>query len=79
VELEWDPAKNRANFLKHSLDFEDAELVLEGPCVTFTGRRFDYGEERLITFGALDGRTVVIAHLRRDSSTRIISMKGEPA
>jgi uncharacterized DUF497 family protein len=46
MEFEWDPAKNRSNFAKHNFDFEDAELVFAGPCVTFEDRRFDYGEER---------------------------------
>jgi uncharacterized DUF497 family protein len=48
---EWDEAKNSSNFAKHGLDFADAEQVLTGPCVTFVDDRFDYGEERLITFG----------------------------
>jgi uncharacterized DUF497 family protein len=66
---EWDPEKNRINFWKYGLDFEDAELVLAGPCVTFDDRRFDYGEERLVTLGVLEGRTVVITHVLRGEST----------
>jgi hypothetical protein len=31
----WDEEKNRKNFAKHGLRFEDAELVFSGPCVTF--------------------------------------------
>ena len=61
---EWDEAKNRANFVKHGLDFEDAEQVFDGPCITFVDDRFDYGEDRLITLGLLAGRVVVIAHAR---------------
>jgi uncharacterized DUF497 family protein len=75
MEYEWDPVKNRSNFAKHRLDFEDAELVLVGPCVSFEDRRFDYGEDRLVTLGALEGRTVVITHVLRGGSTRIISMR----
>jgi uncharacterized DUF497 family protein len=48
---EWDEEKNRRNFVKHGLDFTDAEQVLNGPCVTFVDSRFDYGEMRLITLG----------------------------
>jgi uncharacterized DUF497 family protein len=72
---EWDEAKNRSNFAKHGLDFEDAEQVFSGPCVTFEDDRFDYGEERLITLGLLADRLVVIAHAPRGDSTRIISMR----
>ncbi|MGP8247177.1 MAG: BrnT family toxin [Bryobacteraceae bacterium] len=72
---EWDESKNRKNFAKHGLRFEDAEEVFRGPCVTFEDDRFDYGEERLITLGLLAGRVVLVAHSPRDEGTRIISMR----
>ncbi len=75
MRYEWDEAKNRSNFAKHGLRFEDAEQVLSGPCVTFVDDRVDYGEERLLTLGLLVGRLVVIAHAPRDEGTRIISMR----
>ena len=75
MKYEWDEAKHRKNAAKHGLNFEDAELVFSGPCVTFEDDRFDYGEERLITLGLLAGRLVVIAHSPRDEGTRIISMR----
>jgi len=75
VEYEWDKAKNRNNFAKHGLKFEDAARVFSGPCVTFEDDRFDYGEERLVTLGLLAGRVVVVAHAPRDEGTRIISMR----
>jgi uncharacterized protein len=75
MKYEWDDAKNRKNATKHGLDFEDAEQVFAGPCVTFEDDRFAYGEERLITLGLLADRLVVIAHAPRDDGTRIISMR----
>ena len=72
---EWDEAKNRRNFAKHGLAFEDARQVFAGPCVTFEDERFDYGEERLITLGLLAGRVVLRAHAPRGERTRIISMR----
>lgn len=75
MRLEWDEAKNRTNFAKHGLRFEDAEFVFSGPCVTFEDDRFSYGEQRLITLGLLAGRLVVVAHTPRDDGTRIISMR----
>ena len=65
---EWDEAKNRSNFVKHGLDFADAEQVFSGPCVTFVDDRFDYGEERLITLGLLAGR-VVLSPTRHAATT----------
>lgn len=75
MEYEWDQAKNRKNIAKHGLNFEDAEQVFSGPCVTFEDDRFDYGEERLVTLGLLSGRLIVIAHVPCDGVTRIISMR----
>jgi uncharacterized DUF497 family protein len=75
MKYEWDEAKDRKNFVKHGLSFEDAHHVFAGPCVTFEDDRFDYGEERLITLGLLAARLVVIAHAPRDEGTRIISMR----
>jgi uncharacterized DUF497 family protein len=76
MQFEWDEAKNRSNFVKHGLDFADAEQVLSGPCVTFVDDRFDYGEKRFTTLGLLAGRVVVIAHTARSGDvTRIISMR----
>ena len=75
MKYEWDEAKNRKNFAKHGLSFEDAEQVFAGPCVTFEDDRLDYGEERLITLGLLAGHLVVIAHSPREEGTRVISMR----
>jgi uncharacterized DUF497 family protein len=75
MKYEWDEAKNQKNIVKHGLNFEDAEQVFSGPCVTFEDDHFAYGEERLITLGLLAGRLVVIAHSPRDEGTRIISRR----
>jgi uncharacterized protein len=70
---EWD-AKNRSNFVKHGMAFDDAEQVFSGLCA-FEDSRFDCGEDRLITLGLLAGRVVVIAHAPRGEATRLISMR----
>lgn len=75
MKCEWDEKKNRSNFAKHGLSFEDAEQVFSGPCVSFEDERFDYGERRFITLGFLEGRLVVVAHSPRGEATRIISMR----
>ena len=73
--FEWDEKKSAENLLKHGLAFDDAETVFAGQCVTFEDARCDYGEQRFITLGALEGRVVVIAHTLRGDRTRIISMR----
>ena len=67
--------KTEKNLSKHGLSFEDAEFVFSGPCVTFEDKRYDYGEDRFITLGVLEGRVAVIAHTPRRGRTRIISMR----
>jgi uncharacterized DUF497 family protein len=75
MEFEWDEAKNRANRLKHGLDFADAALVFGGQTLTFEDPRHSSGEPRYLTVGTLAGRMVIIAHTLRDDATRIISMR----
>lgn len=71
----WDENKNQENRAKHGYDFRDVDTVFAGDCVTYRDRRFDYGEERFITLGLLEGRVIVIAHTQRGENTRIISMR----
>ena len=75
MKLEWDKKKNTENKEKRGLDFRDAELVFDGETVTFLDDRCDYGEERYITMGSLEGRLVIIVHTIRGESIRVISMR----
>ncbi len=72
---EWDEEKSQANLEKHGLSFEDALKVLAGDTVTIPDERYDYGEDRLISLGRLEGRVVVVVHVARLGKTRIISMR----
>lgn len=49
--------------------------VYEGAHLTFEDKRRDYGEERIITIGFLDGRMVVLVWTPRKGAHRIISMR----
>jgi uncharacterized DUF497 family protein len=75
VEFEWDEAKRRSNLRKHGIDFVGVEQLFEGVTVTVLDDRADYGEERFVTFGLLDGRVVVVAHTESDEVIRIISVR----
>jgi len=37
--------------------------------------RYDYGEERFVTFGTLDGRVVSVVHTEAEDLIRIISIR----
>ncbi len=49
--------------------------MCEGETVTTFDDRFNYGEERFVTFGLLEGRVVAIAHTETSDVIRIISVR----
>ncbi len=73
--FEWDEIKRRSNLRKHRLDFTDVNTVFSGITFTFDDERFEYGEDRYISLGLLQGVVVVIAHTERDDTIRVISMR----
>ena len=75
MEFEWDENKRLANIRKHGIDFIDVEVVFEGDTVTVEDDRFDYGEERFITFGLIEGQVIAVVHTERDNLIRIISAR----
>lgn len=60
---------------ERGLDFEDAVHVFEGPTLEVEDRRRDYGEVRIISFGYLAGRLVVVGYTPRGTSRHIFSMR----
>lgn len=75
MEFEWDEAKRLANLRKHGIDFVDVPAVFDGDIVTVEDDRYNYGEQRFITLGLLQGQVVAIVHTERDDITRIISAR----
>lgn len=75
MKFEWDEAKRQTNLRKHRLDFIDAQAVFLRVTLTIEDGRFDYDEDRFITFGLLNETVVVIAHTERANVIRIISMR----
>lgn len=75
MHFEWDDNKNRANSIKHGLDFRDAAQVFQGTTLTSEDNRRDYGEPRFISLGMLEDIAVVIVYTRRFDKIRIISMR----
>jgi uncharacterized DUF497 family protein len=75
VQFEWDEKKRRANLQKHGVDFWDATEIFGGITVTIADERFDYGEQRFITFGLLRERVVAVAHAEKHGTLRVISIR----
>jgi len=77
VEYEWDAAKDRENRRKHLLALADGIPALGDPdAEAWIDRRFDYGEERIITLGKTNDRILLVVITERSENvTRIISVR----
>ena len=73
--FEWDAAKNVANIAKHSIDFEDAVQMFEGPTLLREDMRREYGEIRMIAYGAIDDLEFTVVYTPRGTRRRIISAR----
>jgi hypothetical protein len=75
MRFEWDEVKRRANIKRHGVDFADLEPLFAEATVTLRDDRFDYGEDRFITFGLLNGVVLAVVHTESDRSIRFISAR----
>ncbi len=75
VKFEWDEAKRLANIRRHGIDFADVYQLFDFDRFLLQDDRFDYGEERWISFGMLFGEVVAVTHTETDELIRIISVR----
>ena len=75
MRITYDPAKRERTFADRGLDFDDALEVFRGVTVEIEDLRKDYGEPRIICFGMLNGRLVVVGYTPRGSTRHIFSMR----
>jgi hypothetical protein len=73
--ITFDPAKRRATLADRGLDFADAVQVFAGPTLEVQDLRHDYGEARIICFGYLAGRLVVVGYTPRGTARHVFSMR----
>lgn len=71
----FDPRKRAATLAERGLDFEDAALVFAGATFEVQDTRRSYGEPRIICFGVLDGRIVVVGYTPRGADRHVFSMR----
>ncbi len=56
LKFEWSRSKAKDNYAKHGVSFELAKSVFKDPfALEFLDDRQDYGEERLVIIGMVDG------------------------
>jgi uncharacterized DUF497 family protein len=75
MRITFDPVKRNNALAERGLDFADAELVFEGITLEVKDIRKEYGEERIICYGVLAGRMVVIGYTPRGADRHVFSMR----
>ena len=75
VRISYDPAKRDWTLANRGLDFHDATSVFDGLTAEVEDKRKDYGETRIICFGVLQNRLVVIGYTPRGAVRHVFSMR----
>lgn len=76
MNFEWDEAKSDACFQDRGVDFAYAvRAFFDANRVVQADQRFDYGEDRYLLKGQIEGRVFVVAYTTRRDSIRIISAR----
>jgi hypothetical protein len=60
VKITFDSRKRDAALAERGLNFQDAILVFTGVTLAVEDMRRDYGETRMLCFGKLEGRIVLV-------------------
>ena len=75
MRVTYDPEKRERTLEERGLDFEDAEVVFAGMTLEVEDTRKDYGEVRIICYGLLAGRVVVVGYTPRGADRHVFSMR----
>ena len=75
MRFSWDPNKDLLNQRDHGITFQEATTVFgDSLAVTVSDPDHSVGEERFITIGqSSSGRLLVVCHIERGDTIRIIS------
>jgi uncharacterized protein len=75
VRITFDQSKRDETFETRGLAFKDAWQVFQGKTLEVDDTRKDYGEVRVICFGRLEGRMVVVGYTQRGDARHVFSMR----
>ena len=75
MKITFDPRKRDAALSERGLNFEDAALLFAGITLELEDTREDYGEKRMICFGTLEGRMIVVGYTPRGADRHVFSMR----
>jgi uncharacterized DUF497 family protein len=76
LKFEWNRTKAKDNYAKHGVSFDLAKDVFKDPfAVEFFDDRQDYGEDRYVVIGMVEGQVLSIGYTERNDILRIISAR----
>lgn len=76
LSFEWDEAKAKINLTKHGVPFDEALPVFLDPNrIERHDGREDYGEDRYVAIGLVDGFELSVTYTLRDQTIRLISAR----
>jgi len=76
LRIEWNNSKAKANYVKHGVGFELAERVFKDPfAVEVLDDGQDYGDERFVIIGMVEGRIFYVVYTERKDVIQIISAR----
>ncbi len=75
MRITFDPTKRDKTLSERGLDFADAALIFAGVTLEVEDTRKDYGETRVICYGVLEGRIVVVGYTPRGADRHVFSMR----
>ena len=75
MRISFDPTKRAKTLEERGLDFQDAPEIFNGVTVEVDDQRKEDGESRVLCFGLLDGRLVVVGYTPRGAVRHIFSMR----
>ncbi len=73
--MSHDQTKRETNLGKHGIDLADCDRIFDAPMLTKEDRRDEYGEERLVSLGMLDGEVVFLVWTDRAAGPHFISCR----
>jgi uncharacterized DUF497 family protein len=75
MRITYAPNKRAKTLLERGLDFADAADVFAGATFEMPDKRRAYGEDRILCYGYLRGRLVVVGYTVRGEERRVFSMR----
>jgi uncharacterized protein len=75
VRIDFDPAKDKLNFIDHGLSLSAARTLIWDEALVWIDERYDYDEMRMIGLVSEGNRLYYVAFVDRGSTRRVISLR----